>query len=319
MAGQQFSVLNNLSSMYAQQNLYQTNVGLSKAISRLSSGKRIIDASDDAAGLFAASSYKVDGLALAQAVRNASDASSVIAIADGALNKLTDLLARGITLASSAATGFVGPVQRRTLDIEYQQILTEVNRVVSSANFRGERLFSTEQAFVRCVFVGDTNVASWIRVSIGGFRGAGTLALGLTAAQPGMIHQVSIGSGRINSTATVPLGGGTLGISHNYGQQNSHIQTMEAALMTMTLLQNAVASISRWRGAIGAQQNRFINAIDIIQVQALNLKAAESIITDANMAEEVVNLTKWQILMQSGMSSLAQANATSQQVLTLFR
>ena len=75
MAGQQFSVINNLNSLYAQQNLYQTNIGLNKSIARLSSGMRIIDASDDAAGLFAAASFKLDGMALAQATRNASDAA----------------------------------------------------------------------------------------------------------------------------------------------------------------------------------------------------------------------------------------------------
>lgn len=316
MAGQQFSVINNLNSLYAQQNLYQTNIGLNKSIARLSSGMRIIDASDDAAGLFAAASFKLDGMALAQATRNASDAASVIAIADGALNKLTDLLARGITLASNSATGFVGDVQRKTLDVEFQQILTEVNRVVDSANFRGELLFSTSEAFTRCVFVGDTNVSSWIKVSIGGSRGAGTIALGLQASNSANLA-VSIGSATIRTTGVT--GDNIEGTRHAFNQNTSHIKDQQAALMTMTLLQNAVSSISRWRGAIGAQQNRLINSIDIIQVQSLNLKSAESLITDANMAEEIVKLTKWQILMQSGMSSLAQANATSQQVLALFR
>ncbi|MCP4156117.1 MAG: flagellin, partial [bacterium] len=90
-------------------------------------------------------------------------------------------------------------------------------------------------------------------------------------------------------------------------------------ISALTTLQTAIASVAKFRGALGAQQNRLINAVGIIQVQALNIKAAASSIMDANMAEEIVNMTKWQILMQSGMSSLAQANASSQMVLQLLR
>ena len=87
----------------------------------------------------------------------------------------------------------------------------------------------------------------------------------------------------------------------------------------MGLLETAIASISSWRGVLGAQQNRLINAVGLIQTQNMNIRAAESTITDANMAEEIVNMTKWQILMQSGIASLAQANASSQQVLQILR
>jgi flagellin len=97
------------------------------------------------------------------------------------------------------------------------------------------------------------------------------------------------------------------------------VATQANAIETLQTLQTAIASISRFRGALGAQQNRLTNAVGIIQVQSLNIQAAESAITDANMAEEIVNMTKYQILMQSGMSSLAQANASSQLVLQLIR
>jgi flagellin len=161
-----------------------------------------------------------------------------------------------------------------------------LNRVVSVANFKGEQLFSQSEAFTKGVYVGDTQFESFITISIGGSNGAGTSALGLS-----------------NTNAT----------------SFSGIATQGTAIQTMSLLQTAIASISRFRGALGAQQNRLINAVGIIQIQGLNIKAAESAITDANMAEEIVNMTKWQILMQSGMSSLAQANASSQMVLQLLR
>jgi len=284
MSGQSFSVLNNFSSMKAQKDLYFTNIGLNKTLGKLSSGKRIVDASDDAAGLAIATSLKADGMALQQAVRNANDGIAIIQIADGALDKLGDLLLRAVTLAEQAASDTVGVNEKETLNVEYRELLNELNRVISVANFKGENLFDASAPFTKSVYVGDTQFTSFITISIGGVNGAGTDALGLSS-----------------------------------GTSFSSISTSNNAIQTLSLLQSAIASISKWRGALGAQQNRLVNAVGIVQVQELNIRAAESTITDANMAEEIVNMTKWQILMQSGMSSLAQANASSQLVLQLLR
>jgi len=286
MAGQAFSVLNSFSSMQAQKDLYFTNIGLNKTLGKLSSGKRIVEAADDAAGLAIASGLRADSLALEQAVRNANDGIAIVQIADGALSKLGDLLLRAVTLAEQAASDTVGTDEKETLNVEYREILNELDRVVSVANFKGERLFSVSSSFTKGVYVGDTQFSSFITISIGGMSGAGTSALGLA------------------NTARTSF---------------SSISTQSNAITTLGLLRTAIASISKWRGSLGAQQNRLVNAVGIIQVQGLNIRAAESTITDANMAEEIVNMTKWQILMQSGMSSLAQANASSQLVLQLLR
>ena len=286
MAGQAFSVLNNFSSLQAQKDLYFTNIGLNKTLGKLSSGKRIVEAGDDAAGLAIAASLKADAMALDQAVRNANDGIAIVQIADGALNKLNDLLLRAVTLAEQSASDTVGTDEKATLDVEYREILNELDRVVSVANFKGERLFSTSNAFTKGVYVGDTQFSSFITISIGGAQGAGTSALGLANTDRSSFSSIS---------------------------------TQSSAITTLGLLQTSIASISRWRGSLGAQQNRLVNAVGIIQVQSLNIKAAESAITDANMAEEIVAMTKWQVLLQSGMSSLAQANATSQSVLQLLR
>ena len=286
MAGQSFSVLNNFSSMQAQKDLYFTNIGLNKTLGKLSSGKRIVEAGDDAAGLSIAASLKADAYALDQAGRNANDGIAIIQIADGALNKMTDLLMRAVTLAEQAASDTVGTTEKETLNVEYGEIMNEINRVVSVANFKGERLFSVGSAFTKGIYVGDTQFASFITISIGGTAGAGTVALGMATT-----NQESL----------------------------SGISTQSSAIEALRILQTAISSISKWRGALGAQQNRLTNAIGIIQVQSLNLKAAESALTDANMAEEIVNMTKYNILMQSGMSSLSQSNASAQMVLQLLR
>jgi flagellin len=284
MAGQSFSVLNNFSSMQAQRDLYFTNIGLNKTLGKLSSGKRIVQAGDDAAGLAIAAGLKADTYALDQASRNANDGIAIIQIADGALNKITDLLMRSVTLAEQAASDTVGTNEKQTLNVEYREIMNEIDRVVSVANFKGERLFSTGGAFTKGIYVGDTQFSSFITISIGGTNGAGTEALGMKT-----------------------------------GTSFSSISTQSSAISTLSILKNAISSISKWRGALGAQQNRLTNAVGIIQVQSLNLKAAESAITDANMAAEIVNMTKYNILMQSGMSSLSQSNASAQMVLQLLR
>ncbi len=286
MAGQSFSVVNNLASVDAQRNLYFSNLGLNKTLARLSSGYRIVNAGDDAAGLAIANGLKADVTALNQAVRNANDGIALIQIADGALSKLTDLLTRAVTLAEQAASDTVGDNERATIDVEYQQILEEINRVVSVANFKGEHLFNSSSAVTKTIFVGDTQFQSFITVSIAGSNGAGTAAMGLS-----------------NSGAT----------------SMSNVKTTSNAQWVLSQLKTAIASVSKWRGALGAQQNRLVNSVAIIQVQSQNLQAAESAIRDANMAEEVVAMTKYQILLQSGMASLAQANASSQMVLSLFR
>ncbi|MCP4213856.1 MAG: flagellin FliC [bacterium] len=288
MSGQSFSVLNNLASVDAQRNLYFSNMGINKTLSRLSSGKRIVEAGDDAAGLAIASGLKADHTALLQAVRNANDGIAIVQIADGALSKLTDMLTRAVTLAEQSASDTVGTEEKITLDIEYRQLLDEVNRVISVANFKGERLFSVSNAYQKSIYVGDTHLTSFITISIGGPNGAGTTAMGLTTG---------------------------LGAATSF----SSISTRDGGVAVLGLLQGAIASVSRWRGVLGAQQNRLVNSVAIIQVQAQNLQAAQSVIMDANMAEEVVNMTKFNILLQSGMSSLAQANANAQLVLQLLR
>ncbi len=288
MAGGQFSVLNNIASLDAQKNLYSSNLGLSKTLGKLSSGKRIVQAGDDAAGLAIANKINADVTALQQGARNANDGIAIIQIADGSLSKMTGLLTRAVTLAEQSASDTVGDSERKTIDTEYKQILNEIDRVVSASNFKGEALFSAGGAVTKEIFVGDTQEESIIKISIGGTKGAGAAGMGLSRMENKKVVSVS------------------------------SLSTKEGAKGALKLLGKAIASVSAWRGALGAQQNRLQNSVGIIQIQAQNLKAASSTIMDANMAEEVTNMTKYNILLQSGMSSLAQANASSQMVLSLL-
>jgi flagellin len=277
---QSFSVVNNLQSVESQRNLYRSNLDMNKVLSRISSGLRINDAADDAAGLAIANGLSADSMALNQAYRNAGDGIGIVQIADGSLSKVSDMLSRATSLATQAASGTMGAAERQTANTEYQQILGEIDRVVDTANFKGEKLFSQTGSVRKEIFVGDTHVGSSITVSVAGASGAGTKALGLAGTT---------------------------------------LNTAADAAAALAKMSGAIQEVSQWRGALGAQENRIINAIGIIGVQNQNLMAAESTIRDANMAEEMTGLTRNRILLESGMASLAQANMSASLVMSLFR
>jgi len=280
MAGQNFSVINNLNSLNAQKNLGISNKGLYSSLAKISSGLRINDAADDAAGLSIGTALNADFMSLTQAVRNANDGVGVIQVADGALSQMSDMLARATQLATQAASGTAGNTEREIINTEYQQILQEIDRVANNSNYKGEKLFSQDGAVTKSIFVGDTQIQSTVNISIGGANGAGTAALGLN---------------------------------------NTSLATAEGAQNSLSRIQSAIKDVSEMRGALGSQQNRLLNSIGVLQVQSQNILAAESSIMDANMATEVSNLTRNRILMEAGMASLAQANATNQMVLQLFK
>lgn len=280
MAGQNFSVINNLNSLRAQNNLGISSLGLNSTLSKLSSGLRITNAGDDAAGLAIGNGLKADFMALSQAVRNANDGVGVIQVADGGLSRISDMLTRATQLATQSASETIGDAERGTIDTEFQQIMAEINRVVDTTNFKGEKLFSQDEAVNKSIFVGDTQLQSNIDISIGGVNGSGTQALGLNGAS---------------------------------------LATAEGAKNALSQIRDAIGEVNQWRGALGAQENRLINSIGVIQVQSQNILAAQSTIMDANMASEYSNFIKDQILMNTGMASVAQANATNQLVLQLFR
>lgn len=280
MAGQDFSVINNLSSIRSQNNLGWSNTAMNSTLGKLSSGFRIVNAGDDAAGLAIGNALKADYTALTQGIRNANDGIGIVQIADGALSKFDNLLNRATELATQAASGTLGDSERDIINTEYQEIIKEIDRVSEGTNFKGEQVLSQNGAVTKSVYVGDTQVESNINLSIGGPNGAGSTALGL---------------------------------------DNTSLATASDAQNALGNIRSAIQDVSKMRGALGAQQNRMTNAVGVMQVQSQNILAAQSTIMDANMANEFTSFIKNRILMESGMASVAQSNATSQMVLQLFR
>jgi flagellin len=261
-----FSVVSNVSASNAQANLNTTNIGLQKALTRLSSGFRINQAGDDAAGLAVANGYRSDQAVLNQGIRNANDGLSTLQIKNGALDNVSTLLDRLSTLASqSASSGFTG--SRATLQAEFSSVVSEIGREVSVASLGTAAGFSV-----------------YVSAGTGGTVG-----------------------GSIGAADTTTLGVAALDIS-----------TATGAATAVDAVKTAVGTIGTVVGQVGALQNRLQYAVSLAQNQAVNTKAAESRIRDANVAEESANLTRYQILTQSGIASLAQANQTSSAVLKLL-
>jgi flagellin len=291
-----FSIINNIGALDALGQLSKSNAGLSKTLQRLSSGLRINSASDDASGLAIAESLRADVAALNQAVRNANDGVSVVEVADGVLGEVSSLLQRSVALAEQAASDTSGDdngAEKASINAEYQEILREINRLSLTVDFNGKVLFGTAGATYDVqVGASSTQANNVITLSTEALAATGSASggLGLTA---------SSGSGI--SVATTAM------------------NTKAGAQAELDLIRDAIDEISSRRGTLGAVRNRLENTINVVSVQAQNLTAAESQVRDADLASEIVNLTKFQVLNQSGLSALAQANATAQSVLALLR
>jgi flagellin len=281
-----FSILNNITGLNAQNQLVTNSSNLQRTLLRLSSGKRINSGADDAAGLQIADSLKANTKAIDQAVRNANDGIGVSQIADGALQEIGNLLVRAVTLAEEAATETTDSTGRASLNNEFTQIQSEISRIATQTNFNGVGIFTTGGLNgALSVFVGDTSNTSSISVTISAIT--------------------------VSGNTVTSLGGTNLA--------GVDLTSQTGAVSALTSIKNAVAGVSSSRAAIGSGINRLQAAVSVLQTTSQNTQAAESIIRDANIAEEVANMTKYQILAQSGISALAQANAQSQSVLTLLR
>ncbi len=281
-----FSILNNLAGLNAQNQLTINNTNLSRTLLRLSSGKRINSGADDAAGLQIADSLRANIRALDQAVRNANDAIGVAQIADGALGEISNILTRAITLAEESATETVDSTGRASLQAEVSQIEQEIARIATQTNFNGVGIFTaTGINGALSVFVGDTSSSSSIAVQI----------------------------------STITTSGGFVTDLGGQDLSTINISTQQGAVAALGAIRNALIAVSSNRAAIGAGINRLQNAVAVIQNQSQNTQAAESTIRDADIAQEISNLTKYQILAQSGLSALAQANLNGQLVLTLLK
>ena len=277
----------NMSSLYADRVTNISNESIMKNMEKLSSGERINRAGDDASGLAVSEKMRSQIRGLNQASKNIQNGVSFIQTTEGYLGETTDILQRVRELAVQAANGIYSDEDRMQIQVEVSQLVAEVDRIASVAQFNGMNMltgrFAPEGDSTMQFQIG-ANMDQNARVYIGTMTAS---ALGLKGAQGGE-EQVTIAS-------------------------------PEEANMTLGAVDAALTKVNKQRADLGAYQNRFELAAKGINIAAENTQAAESRIRDTEMASEMVEFTKNSILTQAGTAMLAQANSQSQTVLALLQ
>ena len=273
----------NMSAMFANRILKYQELDFNKDIEKLSSGMRINRAGDDASGLAVSEKLRSQIRGLNQAERNIGNAISFIQTTEGYLQETQDILHRIRELAVQSANGIYSAEDRMQIQVEVSQLVDEVNRIASHAQFNGMDLL--QGAFAR-----------------GGELGGIQFQVGANMDQ----NEI----GYIGTMTAEALG--------LVGQQSVTISTPAGANMAIGMMDNALTMVSKQRADLGAYQNRFELAAEGVAVASENMQAAESRIRDTDMAAQMVSYVKNNILIQAGIAMLAQANVKTQSVLQLL-
>ncbi|MFP5235838.1 MAG: flagellin [Acidobacteriota bacterium] len=406
-------VLNNLSAMYAANNLSNTNNNLSKTLQQLSSGSKINSGADDAAGLALINGLQANATALTQSQTNAQEGVGLLQVADGALSQVTNLLNRAVTLATEVSNGTLNSSQQSAANQEYQSILSEINNIGSTTSYNQQQVFgsstniytgdsSTKGASINALTIsslssqnlGDTNGSMSYVAANGGagvFIDLGTTAKGATlgtgtenlvingatgsgqsttftaATASDLVDQINnsglgltasftTGSGagdashltdngiyivgKIAGTATATSMGvddsgvteatsvdainakvATIQYSHGSGSDlsTSDLSSQSDAQAALTQLNTAISAVAAQDGYIGAQINTLNSVSNVMNTQQQNIVAAQNAVQATDYATATSNMSKYQILSQTGIAALAQANSSQQEVLKLLQ
>jgi flagellin len=281
----------NLSAMFADRSLKVTQGYLTKEMEKLSSGLRINRAGDDASGLAVSEKMRSQIRGLNQASANAANGISFIQTSEGYLQETQDIIQRIRELAVQAANGIYTDEDRMQIQVEVSQLVDEVDRIASHAQFNGMNMLTGR--FARASGENTITASMWLHIG----------------ANMDQREQVFIG--------TMTAGG--LGIRQFQDESIISLEAPEDANRSIGILDAALLKINKQRADLGAYQNRLEHAVRGLDIGAENLQAAESRIRDTNMANEMVSYVKDQILSQSGTAMLAQANQRTTSVLQLLQ
>ena len=281
----------NMSAIFAERQLKVNNWALDKNMEKLSSGSRIARAGDDASGLAVSEKMRSQIRGLRQASDNAANGISFIQTAEGYLQETQDIMQRLRELSVQASNGIYTDEDRMQIQVEVSQLVDEVDRIASHAQFNGMNMLTGR--FAR---LGGENVVTasmWLHIG----------------ANMDQRERVYIGTMTSES----------LGLRNTGSKKFVSISTPDSANRTIGIVDAGLKMVSKQRADLGAYQNRLEHAVKGLDIGAENLQAAESRIRDADMASEMVEYTKNAILVQSATAMLAQANTKTQTVLTLFQ
>jgi len=270
----------NVASVNAQRALRQTRLSLDRTLERLSSGSRINRSGDDAAGLAISENLKAQIRGIKQAERNAMDGISLVQVAEGGLTEISNIMIRLRELAVQAASDTIGATERKFVNVEYEALLSEVDRIANSTEFNKVPLLN----------------------------GAGG------------IIDIQVGTGNNPNTDRITFDPGATNVSSGaLGLSLTNVLDKSSAQASLAFIDKSIQGVASIRADFGAIQNRLQSTINNTAIAAENLSAANSRIRDADMAEETAELTKQNILAQAGTSVLAQANNSGAGALTLLQ
>ncbi len=380
------SILNNITSLVAQNQLSVTQQSLQNTLLQLSTGSRINSGADDAAGLAIADALNANVTALTQSARNATDGIGLIQVADGAMSQVTTLLNRAVTLATEAATGTVDDSQRTALNAEFASIKSEIDRIGGNTLYNGIQVFGGGAAgadknnwvgatggltaatgltnqnvtitdadsgksetytfnagdtvgTMLTQFNNSTNVNVTASLDSTGHvvftdkNGNGSIFVTATGTDLGAVAQKTIaasnnvylsdGTGAGSSPITMTIGGlsaASLGFTGTPVDLTANdLSTAADAQSALTAISSAISNIASDRGNLGAVSNRLQSASNVIAIQIQNLSSAEDGIKAADIGQQVANLSKYNILQQTGIAALQQSNQMQQSVLKLLQ
>jgi flagellin len=293
-------VLNNIAAVYAENNLNNTQSGLQTTLEQLSSGSRINSGADDAAGLSLVDGLGANSAALTQSSDNANQGVGLLQVADGALSQVTNLLNRAVTLATEASNGTLTTTQDAAANQEYQSILAEITNIGSTATFNGNQVFSGTAVNI---YSGDATTT-----------GGSTDALTISA-----LSSTSVGDAGGTITATGTTISYTAGTGGNEDLSGTDLTNATDAKTALTDINTAITDVAGQRGYLGSQINT-LNAISgVDSTEQENVLSAQNSIQATDYGAATSNLSKYEILEQTGISALAQANSVQQEVTKLLQ
>ncbi len=272
-------IATNIASQSVQKNLKEVSNAGNSELERLSSGKRITKAADDAAGLAIATNLEAQTRGLRQATRNANDGVSLVQTAEGGLNETSNILVRLRELTIQAASDTVGDKERGFLDKEYQQLMKEVDRISDSTAFNGTNLLNGEG------------------------KGSMDFQVGSFAGEQ---NKITFDSSETNSS------------SENIGVGGTTIGSKDDALSSIASVDSAIEKVSSQRSNLGAIQSRLQSTIKNLETQTINQDSARSVIQDVDVADASAKLASNQVVKNAAISTLSQANGIPNSALRLI-
>lgn len=268
----------NIASQEVQRNLKVSNASQEAEFSKLSSGKRITKAADDAAGLAIAKKLEAETKGLRVASRNANDAISMVQVAEGGLNETSNILTRLRELSIQAGSDTVGDAERGYLSLEYEQLVSEADRIAKTTAFNGRPLLQGE--------------GSMLQFQVGAYGGQDNI--------------IELDAGQTDASVE------SLGIG------GSNVRDKQDALDNLERIDGAINKVSAFRANFGSVQSRLQTAINSIDTTVVNQESARSRIEDVDVAESTAKLASAQMKNAAGVATLSQANGLGQQAMRLI-